>query len=94
MTMMSSLFEKRVEAGAEGMWNRYGSRGMFVHAPEHRREAFKADARAALAAADAVVTEEELERVLSGAFQGWTDQDDPFGDQARAILALFRGGAK
>ncbi len=43
--------EAMVEAAAEGMWDRYGDRGMFQHAAEHLRSAFRKDARAALVAA-------------------------------------------
>lgn len=66
--------------------------GTAIHLTKEGAQAFREFFRHE--AADAVVTEEELERVLSGAFQGWTDQDDPFGDQARAVLTLLRGGAK
>lgn len=51
---MKTIHDKRVEAAAEGMWNLYGDRGMFTHAPEHLRNGFMKDARAALLAADAV----------------------------------------
>lgn len=46
-------------------------------------------------AADAVVTEGQVEEALYKAFQGWDEEsDDLFAVQAKAVLSLFRGGAK
>lgn len=45
------LSDEAVEAAAAGMWDRHGKPGLFHHAPDHYREAFRADARAALTAA-------------------------------------------
>ena len=51
--------DAEVEAAAEGMWDRYGNRGMWKHAPDRLRLAFRADARAALSAARAARRDEE-----------------------------------
>lgn len=56
MTMMSSLFEKRVEAAARAMWERTPRKDdpTWADLDYGIKEIWRKDARAALAAADAV----------------------------------------
>lgn len=56
--------DAQVEAAAEGMWDRYGDRGMFQHAAEHMKNAFRKDARAALVAAQGAAPQAEAPRDL------------------------------
>lgn len=50
--------DEQVERVAAAMWGRWGRDGMFPHAPVHLRNAFRADARAALEAARALAHKE------------------------------------
>lgn len=43
--------DEMVERAASAMWDRWGHPGMFPHAPVHRQNSFRTDARAALEAA-------------------------------------------
>ena len=72
--MTDDLQRARVEAAAEGMWNLYGDRGMFTHAPEHLRNGFMKDARAALAAADAhLPSVEQIAEVIAAVIEAHKD---------------------
>lgn len=59
------------------------------------KQIYRQDARAALAAADAVVTEEMIADTLCSYQRHTGDRECEYDHEtARAILALFRGGAK
>lgn len=47
----AEITDEMVERAASAMWDRWGHPGMFPHAPVHRQNSFRTDARAALEAA-------------------------------------------
>lgn len=84
-----SMFEKRVEANAEAIYDwQTGTTGKFN--TSFNRETWLRVARYALKKVDAVVTEEMIEEKI----RALSFDDEDCEDIAHAVLALFRGGAK
>jgi len=86
-----SLFDDRVDAAVKEYDRHFSARTQTVFGAGMRRTAMAE----AIRAADAVVTEGRVEEALYEAFQDWDEESDGlFAVQARAVMSLFRGGAK
>lgn len=93
-----TTFEKRVEAGARAMWERTPRKDDPTWADlEHGvKEIWRKDARAALQAADAVVTVEQIVDELAGhpigsGYYQTTVSVDEAREMAQAIQRLYQG---
>lgn len=92
-----NLFEARVEAAAKALYEYETELGAdsWYRAFEVERSLWRDEARAALEAADTVVTEEMIAEALTRSYDPeYSDVQEIDRHAARAVLALFRGDVK